>query len=61
MEYLAALYSDLDLYADIRGSISSIGSTLRDMNALSVEEQVTTNFEELAGAVERRLHQRIGT
>jgi len=54
-ENLAEVYRELDLYAEIRASFSRIADILRDMNALSVEEHLTTSFQEIASQIEARL------
>lgn len=54
-ENLQEIYSEVDVYARIRGSFSRIAAFLRDMNALSVEEHSASHFEDLIGQVEDRL------
>ena len=45
---------DLDLYTRIRATIASIADTLRDMNALTLDQHEKSNFEELYRKLESR-------
>ena len=54
-EKTSSIREDLDLYAEIRGMLDSITDTLRDMNALTVEEHLSSNFDELIREIEEQL------
>ena len=54
-ENLKHLQADLTLYAEIRRLLDGITGTLKDLNALSLDEHETTAFEELIHRVRTQL------
>lgn len=53
-ENLQGIREDLDLYVEIRNTLARITDILRDMNTLTLDQHLSSNFEELTRALDKR-------
>ena len=55
--YLQGFREDLDLYTKIRNTIAELTDTLRDMNTLSTDDHLQSEFQELFAAVIEKIEE----
>jgi hypothetical protein len=56
LSHLKGVTEDLDLYAEIRSTIDKLTNILKDINTLSAEEHINSNFRELHKKLQAKIN-----